>query len=119
MHGGASLEEVIIPIIEFSLNNASINIEVITEQIVVDFSLGFKITLYSNTPLHDSRLILNGKSYEAIYKDEHHFDVNFYDVKRAGTYSVDVYTGDNLITTLQLNVISKSAKINDEFDNLF
>lgn len=119
VHGGASLEEVIIPIIEFSLNNASINIEVITEQIVVDFSLGFKITLYSNTPLHDSRLILNGKSYEAIYKDEHHFDVNFYDVKRAGTYSVDVYTGDNLITTLQLNVISKSAKINDEFDNLF
>lgn len=119
VHGGASLEEVIIPIIEFSLNNTSINIDIIKDQIVVGFNSGFKITLFSNTPLHNLRVVLNGKLYEAISKDEHHFDVDFYDVKRAGTYPVDVYTEDNLIKTLQLKVISKSAKINDEFDNLF
>lgn len=119
VHGGASLEEVVVPIIELSLKNSNINVEVVDKVVTVDFRVGTEITLFFNFPVKNVSLILNGKCYPALAIDGNHYRVALPDTKRAGDYSADVYAGDNLIGKIQIKVQGKSGKVNDAFDDLF
>lgn len=119
VHGGASLEEVVVPIIELSLKDSSITVKLVDEDVTVDFRTGTKIKLFFNSPVQDVTVELDGKSYPASKIDENHYAVKLPDTKRAGEYSADVYAGDNLIGKIIIKAQGKSGKVNDAFDNLF
>ncbi len=119
VYGGASLEEVVIPIIELSLKDGRITVKLVDEVVTADFRAGTEINLFFNSTVHDVSVVLNGKPYPAIQTDPYHYAVNLPDIRRAGQYSVDVYAGDNLIDRISLKTQGKSGKINDAFDNLF
>lgn len=119
VHGGASLEEVVVPIIELSLKNSDIAVELVSEFVTVDFRTGTEITLFFNSPVKNVSVILNGKRYPALAIDGNHYRVALPDIKRARDYPADVYAGDNLIGKIQIKTQGKSGKVNDAFDELF
>lgn len=119
VHGGASLEEVVVPVIEITLKNSQITVELVEKSVTVDFRNGAAITLFSNVLLEKVSVVLNGKRYIATKTDDNHYKVLLPDVKRAGEYEMDLYTGDDLIDKIIFQAQGKSAKINDDFDELF
>lgn len=119
VHGGASLEEVVVPVIELSLKDGSVTVKLVDETVTVDFRTGTEIKLFFNSPMQDVSVVLKGKSYSASQIDVNHYSVKLPDTKRAGDYSADVYAGDNLIGKIMIKAQGKSGKVNDAFDDLF
>ena len=119
VHGGASLEEVVVPVIELTLKNGNITVSLVEPKVTVDFRAGTAITLFSNTALKDASVILSGIRYSAVKIDENHYQVNLPDIKRAGDYPADVYAGDDLVGHILILARGKSGKVNDDFDDLF
>jgi hypothetical protein len=119
VHGGASLEEVVVPVIELTLKNGSITVSLVEPSVTVDFRAGTAITLFSNTTLKDVSIILNGIRYSAVGIDDNHYKVALPDIKRAGEYPADVYAGDDLVGKIRIMAQGKSGKVNDDFDHLF
>jgi hypothetical protein len=119
VHGGASLEEVVIPIIELSLKDGKVTVELVNETVIIDFRTGIEIKLFFNTHVQEASLVVKGKQYQAIQTDDNHYSVKLPDIKRAGDYPADVYAGDDLIGKIIIKAQSKSGKVNDAFDDLF
>jgi len=119
VHGGASLEEVVVPIIELSLKDGSVTVTLVDETVTVDFRTGTEIKLFLNSPMQDVSLVLNGKPYSAVQTDFNHYTVKLPDITRAGDYLADVYAGDDLIGKITIKAHGKSAKVDDAFDDLF
>lgn len=119
VHGGASLEEVVIPIIELSLKDNNIIIELVDELVTADFRTGAEITLFSKSHLKDVTIIFKNKRYITTQIDNNHYKAVISDINRAGDYTVDVYEGDDLISKLNIKAQGKSGKINNAFEDLF
>jgi hypothetical protein len=119
VHGGASLEEVVVPIIELTLKDSNITVKMVEESVTVDFRTGTEITLFFNYSLKNVSVVLCGKRYSTSQLDSYHYKVVLPDIKRAGTYPADVYAGDDLIGKILIKAQGKSGKINDSFDDLF
>jgi hypothetical protein len=121
VHGGASLEEVIVPVITLSLRDSSIKIKVVDEdKIKADYKTGIKITLYVNKTVRQVLTVGYGnKRYQVVPIDDNHYSVNIPDIKRAGTYPVDVYLGEGLAAHIDIKAAGKSASMNADFDDLF
>lgn len=121
VHGGASLEEVIVPIIIFSLNDSSFVVTVVDgEKIKADYKKGITVNLYVNKTIRDNLTIgYENKRYQSERIDDNHFKVDISDIKKAGTYPVDVYLGNDLASHIQIDAAGKSAAMNDDFDDLF
>lgn len=119
VHGGASLEEVVVPVIELSLKDGSVRVKLVDETVTVDFRTGTEIKLFFNSPVQNVSVVLNAKRYLASQIDTNHYSVKLPDTKRAGNYSAYVYAGDNLISQIMIKAQGKSANVNDAFDDLF
>lgn len=121
VHGGASLEEVIVPVITFSLNDSSFVVTVVDgEKIKADYKKGITVNLYVNKTIRDNLTIgYENKRYQSERIDDNHFKVDISDIKKAGTYPVDVYLGNNLAGHIEIDAAGKSAAMNDDFDDLF
>jgi hypothetical protein len=119
VHGGASLEEVVVPIIELSLKDGSLTVKLVDEVVTVDYRSGTEINLFFNSLVQDVSVILNGRPYSALQIDQNHYSVKLPNTKRAGEYPAEVYAGDNLIGKIMIKAQGKSGKVNDAFDDLF
>ncbi|MDR1219144.1 MAG: BREX-4 system phosphatase PglZ [Treponema sp.] len=118
-HGGASLEEVVIPIIELTLKNSNVTVDLVEDSVTVDSRNGTVATLFANAPLNNVSLVLNGKRHSASPIDKNHYKVTLPDIRRAGEYPADVYAGDDLIGEVLIKTQGKSGKIDDGFDSHF
>lgn len=118
-HGGATLEEVVVPIIELSLKDDQVTAQLVETEVAVDFRSGAAVALFVNAPAHDVALLLRGKRYAAERTDANHYLVRLPDIKRAGTYTAEVYAGDNLLGDITFKAQGRTGKINDSFDDLF
>lgn len=113
VHGGAALEEVLIPVIEFSLKDPSIDIENLTPETVSDnVDIVPEIILFSTYELKNVSVYFNNKFYQSIIDEEnpHKFHVRFDDYRKSGTYVADVYEADNFIDQIEFTIIRKSGK---------
>lgn len=98
VHGGASLEEVLIPIIEIIRKDENIEITMITKKI--KFSVKEKnafIKFYSTYRLYDVRVKIDGTMYNTITNDNQTFKVRLPDLNKARKYKVEIYSGNNLL----------------------
>lgn len=110
VHGGASLEEVAIPIIEIRKAGEHIKCEVIDEYkvITVSFRKKAKIQLFVAAESENITVKLNGKSYQAVpFEQKYVYDVDMPDVKK-GVHTFDVYDA-NVCIAQGLTFEAKSA----------
>lgn len=120
VHGGATLEEVIVPVIELSLSDNSIKIELANQNVVSDFRDGAELYIYVNKKISQNLSVhVDGEVSQSIKTDDNHYTVHVPNMKRAKTYAVDVYVGENLITRIEVTTKGKSASVNSDFDDLF
>ena len=120
VHGGASLEEVVVPVIELTLADPSIQIALADKNIVSDFKEGASILLYVNKPTKQAiSLQVEGERYFGEMVDDNHYRIHVANMKRAKTYSADAYIGESLITRIDITTKGKSASVNSDFDDLF
>jgi hypothetical protein len=119
VHGGASLEEVVIPVIELTLKKENITVKLVKDVVSVDFRNGCAVQLFFNSIVKDVYLVLRGKRYPATPIDEHHYAVALADITRSGEYPAEVHTGDNLIGKVLIKAEGKGGKVNDAFNDLF
>ncbi len=118
VHGGASLEEVIVPIIELKLRDASILVDLADHTVTIDPHKDVEVELSANRPVKNLSVRFNGKQYPAEIADANHYKVKL-PIKKAGKYFVDIFVGDNLVATEEINAEGRGGKTNADFDNLF
>ena len=123
VHGGASLEEVVVPIITLSLKTSGkIDIRLLNKDAIYsDVKNGVSIEVYISDVINKQnvRIIVKDVQYTATCKDSTHFAFNLTNIKRSGTYNAELYDGDSLIGSLEIKVKGKAGNIKSDFDDLF
>lgn len=121
VHGGASLEEVVVPVITLSLKDSDIKISLIDkEKIKADHKAGARITLYVNKVVREAvSIAIKSKRYQCEKIDDNHFSVAIPEIKRSGTYPADIYIGNDLIEHIVIDAKGKSATMDQTFEDLF
>lgn len=99
VHGGATLEEVAVPVISVVKAKKKIDCKVADDKpILVSFKRTAKLLLFVSVESGDVTISVNGKTYKAVQTDVHyHYQVEMPDVKTAKTYHFNVYLNGSLI----------------------
>lgn len=123
VHGGASLEEVLVPIITLKLKKQdAVDIRVLnSDNIQADRKKGTTIQVYISdvdNPKNISIVIGNTK-YKAVGDDSTHYTVLLEDIKRSKTCKADIYDGDNLLGNIEFKIKGKSGNVDSGFDSEF
>lgn len=122
VHGGASLEEIVVPVITLTLKKqVGVKITVMhSDDITADRHDGVTLNLYiSDVESPDNiSLVIEDKPYQAKSEDATHFTFALTDIKRAKMkpYTADVFDGSDLIGSVSFKVKGKTATIKDDFD---
>lgn len=121
VHGGATLEEIAVPIIELSNLNDAIEVKIMPidsaasfadiPEITVSFRKKAAIKIFATEKLTDVSVVIDGHVYEANPIDDNFYVVKeMTEIRRAKTYSVDVLAGGIPVATdLQLRVKKESG----------
>lgn len=114
VHGGATLEEVVVPIIEITKITDDIEVSILDKVITVSFRKKAAIRLFSKTKLKNVTVCVEGTFYEAQELDNNIYQVNMPQLKKAKRYTADVYTSNNLIASgLAFEVKKESSQEKD------
>lgn len=95
VHGGATLEEVVVPII--TLYRKPDDVKYCFTDPVIKFKLGkpAQITLFCNIPMSNPKLQVNGVFYTgAFVGDKKHAEFTMPELKRTKEYVAELYEGD-------------------------
>lgn len=118
VHGGASLEEVVVPIIEIRKagDKPKCQIDDAYRAVVASYKTDAKIRLFIAKELNNVKVSLNGNYYDASPSGQkYYYDVVMPGVRK-GKYSIDVYDGNTLIAQgLTFEVKSAGASENKFF----
>ena len=123
VHGGATLEEVVVPIITLALKaDDKIDIRILNkDSIYADVKSGTLVEVYISSVMNQNniRLIVKDVSYNANMKDATHYKFQLLNIKRSGIYTAELFDGDNLIGSLEIRVKGKAGNVKSDFDDLF
>ena len=114
VHGGASLEEVCIPIIEFTRMPENINIEVLTKIIQIGYKMKPVLKFVSSRLLSNVNVLIGDKRYTTITTDGKHFEVELRGFNREKEYSFIVLSNNNpIVKGLKFRIKTAGMSDND------
>ena len=100
VHGGATLEEVIVPIIVLTKKPTDIDICFVNPVITLKGKDPATITVYANIPLHEPKLIVNEKTYVGEFcEDSKHAKFTMPEMRRTKDWTADFYDGDKKLAS--------------------
>lgn len=102
VHGGASLEEVLVPIIEVTKRSQAIECKLDKGSKIVtsSFKKIARIRIYLSKTLDDVSILVDGKYYynaQLVDSQQYLYEIALPDVKKAGTHTFDVLVGESYI----------------------
>lgn len=117
MHGGATLEEVVVPVIEVSdKSNNEIKLKVITTVIKVGYKKPAILQFYLTKKIKGILVKVNGNQYQTTTTDDQTFESELTDIKKSGTYSFELWSNGQLVSNEGAFKIEKiMATTNDLF----
>lgn len=120
VHGGASLEEVLVPMIKISLPGCEVEIFMDEAEIKVDYKTCAVLKLKSMMKLSDVHIELqDGKTFDAVSQDGNHFEVKT-DIIKAGAWTFDVFEKSRRIAKdIHFKTISRGIQSNTDEDDFF
>ncbi|MDR1379457.1 MAG: BREX-4 system phosphatase PglZ [Synergistaceae bacterium] len=113
VHGGATLEEVVIPLIEIELFDTKIEVSNTTPVTTASYKKNAEIILFSKSALNNVSIQVIGRRYYAETIGNNKHKVTFSDIKRSGKHVADVFEGDSLIGKVEFEIQRESGKTND------
>lgn len=115
MHGGSTIEEVTVPIIEIFAPSQTIEVEIETP-IVVSFYQKAELHFYTSAKLEHVSVLVEGKKYSATSENGQQFVAFMRDIKKAKVYQFDLYASGELVKSgLEFEIQTRAAKKNDLF----
>lgn len=113
VHGGASLEEVVVPIITLAKRPDNIELCFVNPVIALKPRVTPELVLYSNIPLSKPRLLIEGDFYDGEFvADKKHARFEIPKIKRKGNYSADVYDGEkNMSVKLEFKAQKQTREV--------
>ena len=94
VHGGASLEEVLVPVILLSLRQGNPEYSFVERVITFHPGQDARLVLFCNQPMKEPRLKVNDRFYEGTFTvDNLHAQFLLEGIRRKGKYTADVYEG--------------------------
>ena len=118
VHGGASLEEVVVPIIEIKKagDKPKCQIDDNFKVVTASYKVDAMIRLFISKELEHVKVCLNGQYFEAVQSEQkYYYDVVLPKVRK-GKYTIDVYDDNALIAQgLSFEVKSAGATENKYF----
>ena len=116
VHGGATLEEVVVPIITLTKRPDNIEICFVNPVITLKPRVTPELVLYSNIPLKQPRLLIDGIYYDGKFvADNKHASFELEKIKRKGNYTAVVYDGDKSMSVKLEFVAQKQTREVDLF----
>lgn len=120
VHGGATLEEVVVPIIELSCLPAAVEVKLMpaeagrtfvgVPEILVSYRKKAAIKIFATQKLLDVSVRIDGHEYEARAIDDNFYIIEAMpEIRRAKTYEVDVYAGGNKIASALPLIVKKES----------
>lgn len=99
VHGGATIEEVTVPIITIQKMDQHVTCILVTEEaITVSFKKKAELLLFVDIDSKALSIVVNNNRYEAVSTGvDYQYKVVMPDIKKAGTYQFDVYNNGALI----------------------
>ena len=95
VHGGASLEETVVPVIVLTKKPENMKMCFVSSVITLVPRVIPELTLYSNVPLQKPRLFINEEFYDGEFvADKNMQKFHLLKIKRKGIYKAEVYDGD-------------------------
>lgn len=122
VHGGATLEEVIVPIITLKRKQNGVDIRIMNaDKLTADRHNGTYMEFYISyvEQKENVSVVIDDVQYKAISKDETHYAVCLTDIKRRKKCTVEFFDGNDSIGKLDIDIKSKIATINSDFDDMF
>ena len=122
VHGGASLEEIVVPVITLTLRQHSkTKIEILDKECIkADRHNGVTLTVYISEveATNNVSIVLDDCRYTGKMTGESYFEFELKNIKRPKKepYKAEVFDADNLIGNKEFSVKGKAAQINAEFD---
>ena len=116
VHGGASLEEVVVPVITVSLRPDNVVYYFVDP--VVKYKVGrpSTIELFSNVPMKQPRIKVDGIFYDGVFgADKNHALFTLTEQKRVREYSATVYEGNSNTGVVLTFRIERNTKTRDLF----
>lgn len=117
VHGGATLEEVCVPIISLSMIPEEISYAFVEPVVTYKIGVPVVLVLFCNVPMKSPRIKVNDKFYDgAFIEDKKHAHFTLLDIKRSKEYTAELYEEDkNLGISLKFTLQRKVAKEKDLF----
>lgn len=114
VHGGATLEEIVVPVIELTLANS--NIQVILENSVIEISYKKvpELILIITPDCDAVAASVNGVVYKTEKLEKSRFKVVMPDLKK-GTYTLDVFENQNKIASKEFAIKTRGFAERDVF----
>ena len=105
VHGGATLEETVVPIIELTLKPEKTDIYFVSQYIEFHNKEIVSVVVHSNLMITAPKLIIKGVTNPAFLcecicggnVDNKHYKFDIPEIKRSGKFIADLYDGDTLI----------------------
>ena len=122
LHGGASLEEVIVPIIKIELadtvNRPKIKNE--TDNPQYTYSTDPIIILFCPTPVTNLCVKIEGKMYKAEKQEDNRYRIVLKNCKKfERTVTVECFDGDDALTSFEVLISGKASKKDTYADDFF
>lgn len=118
VHGGATLEEVLVPLITITPRPSAIEIDFVEKLIQPKGREPIAVTVFANVTFSDPILVVevNGKerTYHGEFVADHkHARFTMEDIKRSKDYTADFYDGAKRLATGLVFTIQKATKENN------
>lgn len=99
VHGGASLEEVVVPVIDIKKITKGVACKFVDDKpVMVSFNKKAKVRIFVEIKSDNLSVSVNGKYYPLIKSDvPYHYSTEMPDVKSAGSYKLNVFSDGVLI----------------------
>ena len=116
VHGGASLEEVVIPLIELTLaSEQNVEVQLESPKIKAGARTVAKVRFFCLTQLEMPYLKVNGSFYPVQSNGEKWFEVTMPNLKKPGTYTAELYDNDSRLTCFDFEIEQEGMKKHDFF----
>lgn len=109
MHGGGTIEEVTVPIIEIVEKDNIIHIKVIEKILKASYKKKAVLRFFASRKMENVSITINGKSYKVDTYDNMNFESELEDINKVGNYTFDVWEGDKLVSTGNEFIIEKEV----------
>jgi len=116
-HGGATLEELVVPIIEITLKAANIEVLFVNDVITVNTrKKNAAIILFSKTKLYNVSIKVDESYYTGVALEDNRYEFKMPEITRSGKYLATVYENNNIIAeALYFAVEKEIGKEKDMF----